>query len=269
MFEGPLDDGMLRVAAESGLVEFRIVHLREFADDPHRSIDDYPYGGGPGMILKVEPVARALESLPSPLGKQREVVLLTPQGERCTQALVRRLTEARDVVLVMGRYKGLDERIRAFVTREVSLGDFILSGGEPAALVLADAMARLVPGVLGDIESALTDSFETGILDCGYYTRPAEFRGLKVPKVLLSGNHAEIRRSRREDALNRTLRRRPDLLDNSRLTMAEKEWLGRQGWPMSKAADAEDRGMGAGRPRKSRSTTRKVRIKDNGRAEKR
>ena len=245
---------MLRVARESGLVEISVVNLREFTDDPHRSIDDYPYGGGPGMILKVEPVARALESLPPPLGPRREVVLLTPQGERCDQRLVRRLLEAKDVVLVMGRYKGLDERIRSFVTREVSIGDLILSGGEPAALVLTDALARLVPGVLGDIESALSDSFETGILDCGYYTRPDSFRGMQVPKVLLTGDHGRIQRARREDALLRTLRRRPDLLDSVPLAPAEVAWLRKHGWnppPEVAAAAEQSTAKGAGRPRKA------------------
>jgi tRNA (guanine37-N1)-methyltransferase len=254
MFEGPLDDGMLRVARESGRVRIEVVNLRDFTDDPHRSIDDYPYGGGPGMILKVEPVVRALESLPPPLRDRREVVLLTPQGERCDQRLVRRLLEVGDVVLVMGRYKGLDERIRSFATREVSIGDLILSGGEPAALVLADALARLVPGVLGDMESALSDSFEAGILDCGYYTRPEVFRGMQVPKVLRTGDHARIRRHRREDALLRTLRRRPDLLAAAELTPAELTWLRSQGWspPPEVAGGGEERAKDAGRPRKTR-----------------
>ena len=240
---------MLRVARESGRVEFRIVELREFTDDPHRSIDDYPYGGGPGMILKVEPVVRALESLPGPIGDRREVVLMTPQGERLDQPLVRRLLEARDVVLIMGRYKGLDERIRTVATREVSIGDFVLSGGEPAALVLADALARLVPGVLGDLQSALSASFETGILASGYYTRPEVFRGMRVPPVLLAGDHGRIRRHRREDALLRTLRRRPDLLAGSALTRSEASWLRSKGWfppPGFVPADGEGRGKGRG-----------------------
>ncbi|MCA9726405.1 MAG: tRNA (guanosine(37)-N1)-methyltransferase TrmD [Candidatus Eisenbacteria bacterium] len=230
MFEGPFLDGMLRVARESGRVEFRIVNLRDFTDDPHRSIDDYPYGGGPGMILKVEPTVRGLESLPPPLREKREVVLLTPQGETLTQARVRRLVETGDVVLMLGRYKGIDERVRSFVTREISIGDYILSGAEPAALVLADAMARLVPGVLGAQESAEGDSFERQILDSSYYTRPEEFRGMRVPEVLLSGHHAKIAEARRRDALERTLRRRPDLLENAELTKKEETWLRSLGW---------------------------------------
>ncbi len=171
---------MIRVAREKGLADVRIVPLREFAEDNHRSIDDYPYGGGPGMILKVEPVARALDSLPPPAGARRETVLLTPQGQKLDQPLVHQIMGAGDVVLLSGRYKGIDERIRAFVTREVSLGDYVLSGGEFAALVLIDAMVRLVPGVLGSMDSAMGDSFESGLLDCSYYTRPEEFRGMKV-----------------------------------------------------------------------------------------
>lgn len=230
MFSGPFEDGMLRVARETGRVEFRIVNLRDFTDDPHRSIDDYPYGGGPGMILKVEPAVRALESLPPPLFERREVVLLTPQGERLVQSRVRRLVEVGDVVLMLGRYKGIDERVRNFVTREISIGDYILSGAEPAALVLADAMARLVPGVLGAQESAEGDSFERQILDSSYYTRPEEFRGMRVPEVLLSGHHAKIAEARRKDALERTLRRRPDLLENAELSEKERDWLRSLGW---------------------------------------
>jgi tRNA (guanine37-N1)-methyltransferase len=228
---------MIRVARDGGFLEIRVLNLREFTDDPHRSIDDYPYGGGPGMILKVEPVARAMESLPPPLADRREVVLLTPQGERLDQPMVRRLVEARDIVLMFGRYKGLDERIRSLVTREISIGDYILSGGEPAAVVVVDALARLVPGVLGDVESALSDSFETGILDSGYYTRPEVFRGMRVPRVLMTGDHGRIRRQRREEALLRTLRRRPDLLSDASLTREEIAWLRAKGWTQKRTND--------------------------------
>ena len=230
MFEGPLDEGMLRVAQKSGRVEIRVVHLRDFTEDVHRTIDDSPYGGGPGMILKIEPVVRALESLPPPLEGRREVVLLSPQGERLDQKGVRRLLEVKDVVLIFGRYKGIDDRVRGFVTREISIGDYILSGGEPAALVVADALVRLVPGVLGDMESAEGDSFERTVLDSGYYTRPEDFRGLKVPEVYLSGHHQRIEEARRRDALLRTLERRPDLLRDAPLTEDEERWLATQGW---------------------------------------
>lgn len=230
IFEGPLDEGMIRVAREKGAVEIRVVHLREYTDDSHRSIDDYPYGGGPGMILKVEPVAKAIDALPPAAGGRRETILLSPQGETLRQQMVHEFAEAGDVVLLVGRYKGIDERIRSLVTREVSIGDYILSGGELAALVLIDAMVRLVPGVLGDIDSAMGDSFESGILDCSYYTRPEEFRGMHAPEVLLSGNHGEIDRWRRRDALARTLARRPDLLANAPLTDDDHRDLAGLGW---------------------------------------
>jgi tRNA (guanine37-N1)-methyltransferase len=221
---------MIRVAREKGAAEIRIVHLREYADDSHRSIDDYPYGGGPGMILKVEPVARALDALPPPRGGRRETVLLSPQGERLDQERVHRIADSGDVVLLTGRYKGIDERIRSMVTREISLGDYVLSGGELAALVLIDAMVRLLPGVLGDFDSALGDSFESGILDSSYYTRPEEYKGMRVPPVLLSGNHGEIARWRRRDGLARTLARRPDLLAGAPLTDDDHRYLAELGW---------------------------------------
>jgi len=221
---------MIRVARANGAAEIRLVYLRDYAQDNHRSIDDYPYGGGPGMILKVEPVARAIDSLPPPVGPRRETILLSPQGERLDQGLVRQILEAQDVVLLSGRYKGVDERIRTFVTREVSLGDYILSGGELAALVLIDAMVRLLPGVLSDLDSAMGDSFESGLLDCSYYTRPEEFRGMRAPAVLLSGDHGAVNRWRRGDALARTLRRRPDLLAEARLADEDHEVLAELGW---------------------------------------
>lgn len=241
MFAGALDEGLLRVARESGRAEIRLLDLREFTDDPHRTIDDYPYGGGPGMILKVEPVARALDALPPPLAERREVVILTPQGETLTQPLVRKLLEARDVVLLFGRYKGLDERIRVFATREVSLGDFILSGGEPAALVLTDALVRLVPGVMGDIESAEGDSFERTLLDSAYYTRPEVFRGLEVPELLRSGHHGKVAEWRRRDAILRTLRRRPELVAQAAregsLSGDELRWLVARGWTLPEGVE--------------------------------
>jgi tRNA (guanine37-N1)-methyltransferase len=221
---------MIRVAREKGKVSVHVVPLREYADDNHRTIDDYPYGGGPGMILKVEPVARAIAALPPPSGETRETILLSPQGEKLDQRLVREILGIRDVVLLSGRYKGIDERIRPLVTREVSIGDYVLSGGEIAALVLIDAMARLVPGVLGDLDSALGDSFESGLLDCAYYTRPETYAGTGVPPVLLSGNHAAIRQWRRREALARTLARRPELLAGAELDEEDHEWLAELGW---------------------------------------
>lgn len=221
---------MIRVAREKGLVEIRIVALRDYAEDSHRTIDDYPYGGGPGMILKVEPVAKALDSLPAPAGPRRQTILLSPQGERLDQERVHEIMSAGDIVLLAGRYKGFDERIRTLVNREVSVGDYVLSGGEPAALVLVDAMTRLIPGVLGDYDSARGDSFEEKRLDCAYYTRPEVFRGMRVPPVLLSGHHAEVDRWRRRDALARTLARRPDLLVDAELTEEDHQVLADLGW---------------------------------------
>jgi len=232
---------MIRVACSRGLVDIRIVPLRDHADDNHRTIDDAPYGGGPGMILKVEPVARALESLPEPAGPRRETILLSPQGERLSQELVHEILSAGEVVLLTGRYKGVDERIRTLVSREVSIGDFILSGGEFAALVLVDAMTRLIPGVLGDLDSARGDSFEGGRLDCAYYTRPEVFRGLRVPPVLLSGHHAEVDRWRHRDALARTLARRPDLLVDADLTKEDHQVLAELGWTQARPVERKKR----------------------------
>lgn len=221
---------MIRIAREKNLVDIRVHHLRDYADDSHRTIDDYPYGGGPGMILKVEPVARALDSLPAPEGTSRETILLSPQGERLDQDMVHEVMGAGDVVLLSGRYKGVDERIRALVTREVSIGDYVLSGGEFGALVMIDAMARLIPGVLGDLDSAMGDSFESGRLDCGYFTRPELFRGMLVPKVLLSGDHAAVDAWRHRDSLARTLKRRSDLLSQTDLTEEDQRVLAELGW---------------------------------------
>ncbi|MCK4414266.1 MAG: tRNA (guanosine(37)-N1)-methyltransferase TrmD [Candidatus Eisenbacteria sp.] len=222
---GSLDaEGIIKIAIESGLAEVRIVNLRDYTDDRHRTIDDRPYGGGPGMILKIAPVARALEALP-PARARREVILLSPQGERLQQGFFEARAAGADLVLICGRYKGVDERIRTLVDREISLGDFVISGGELAAMILVDGLLRLIPGVLGDLDSARGDSFSTRLLDCAYYTRPETWRGCKVPEVLLSGHHAEIRRWRRQDVLRRTRARRPDLLLNARLEDEDRRHL--------------------------------------------
>jgi tRNA (guanine37-N1)-methyltransferase len=227
---GSLDtEGMVRVALDRRLVSLRIVNLRDHADDRHRTIDDRPYGGGPGMVMKVEPVVRALEDLP-PAGGRRRVVLLGPQGRPLDQAFLARQARGCDLVLVCGRYKDVDERIRTHVDDEISLGDYVISGGELAAMVIIDGILRLVPGVLGDLDSALGDSFSGGILDCAYYTRPEVFRGEPVPEVLLSGNHAAVARWRRQSALARTLGRRPELLERTDLSPADRDYLAGQGW---------------------------------------
>jgi tRNA (guanine37-N1)-methyltransferase len=215
-FTAPAAVGVLGRAVASGEIAVRCIDPRTFTTDRHRTVDDYPYGGGAGMVLKAPPVVDAVESAVG-AGNPRgvPVVLLSPQGERFDQARAHAMAGWGEFVLLCGRYKAIDERVRDLVvTHELSVGDYVLSGGEPAALVVLDAVARLVPGVLGDEDSAETDSFGTdgnGPLDCGYYTRPPEFRGLTVPEVLISGHHARIEDWRRDDARKRTRDRRPDL----------------------------------------------------------
>jgi len=225
-FTGPLAEGMIRVARERRLLDVQVVNLRDFTEDRHRTTDDTPFGGGVGMVLKPEPLFRAVEAVAPEPPPARHVVLLTPQGKPFRQADALRLSGLSHVVLLSGRYKGVDERVAEhLVDEELSLGDFVLSGGEPAALCVVDAVARLLPGVLGDFDSAESDSFHSGLLDCAYYTRPAVFRGWPVPDVLVSGDHAKIARWRRENALARTLERRPDLLSEAALDEADRKHL--------------------------------------------
>jgi len=229
-FPGPLAEGMVREARERGALETAIVNLRDFTSDSHRTTDDYPFGGGVGMVMKVEPIDRALASLAvgTPEGRPAgtRVVLFSPQGRRFDQACAIEYAALEHIVLVCGRYKGVDERVREhLVDEELSLGDFVLSGGEPAAVCVIDAVARLLPGVVGTFDSVESDSFHSGVLDCTYYTRPAEYRGWTVPDVLLSGHHANIEQHRRREALRRTLERRPDLLEHAELSDAERRWL--------------------------------------------
>ena len=225
MFPAFLDEGMVRVARERGLLDVQIVNLRDFTKDKHKTTDDAPFGGGVGMVMQAEPIFQAVEAQ-APDPAERHVVLFTPQGRPFEQADAQRLAGLSHVVLLCGRYKGVDERVAEhLVDEELSLGDFVLSGGEPAALCVVDAVARLLPGVLGDFDSAESDSFHSGLLDSAYYTRPAEFRGWKVPDVLLSGDHGKIARFRREDALRRTFERRPDLLEQVELDAADRKYL--------------------------------------------
>ena len=233
-FTAPFDLGMLRVARERGALEARAVNLRDFTDDAHRTTDDKPFGGGAGMVMLAEPIFRAVESVaPGKVtgfgpGAEARLVVLTPQGKPFTQDDALRLSRQAHLVLVCGRYKGVDERVSLHLAdEELSVGDFVLSGGEPAALCVADAVARLLPGVLGDFDSAESDSFHSGLLDCAYYTRPADFRGIPVPEVLLSGDHGRIARYRRGEALRRTWERRPDLLARAELTEADRRDLAR------------------------------------------
>ena len=213
-FGGALDEGMIRVAREKGALEVVLVPIRAFSEDRYGTTDDAPYGGGAGMVMKPEPIVAAHESAARATpGASTRTLVTTPQGRVLTQEWARELAAERHLVLVCGRYKGIDERaVEALGAEEVSIGDYVLSGGEPAALVILDAVSRLQPGVLGDAESAEADSFSEALLDAPVYTRPDEFRGLPVPEVLRRGNHEEIRRWRRREAIRRTLARRPDIV---------------------------------------------------------
>ena len=226
MIEAGLAEGVVSRGIERKLLDIAVHDLREYTTDRHRSVDDVPYGGGPGMVMKPEPLVKAVEDIRARRGAPDAVVLLTPQGRPFTQAEAQRVSGLSHVVLLCGRYEGMDERVRELVaTEELSIGDYVLSGGELAALVIVDAVSRLVPGVVGDEQSVEEDSFSRGLLDYPHYTRPAEFAGLKVPDVLLSGHHAEVRRWRKKQALARTLARRPELIDEAALDDEERALL--------------------------------------------
>jgi tRNA (guanine37-N1)-methyltransferase len=228
MFEGPLGDGIVKRAQDAALVDIRIHDLRSFSNDRHRTVDDSPFGGGPGMVMKAEPFFRALETVwPDGADEGDVVALLTPRGRPFDQATARRYADIERLMLLCGRYEGIDERVaRCLATEELSLGDFVLTGGEIAALAVIEATVRLIPGALGDEGSAQSDSFEDGLLDWPHYTRPAEVRGRRVPEVLLSGDHGRIRRWRRRESLRATRARRPDLLSSARLTPEDVGLLG-------------------------------------------
>ena len=226
MFEGPTREGILGRAIERGLVDLRVHDLRDHTDDRHRTVDDVVYGGGPGMVLKPAPLFRAMEAIRAERGAPDAVILTSPQGRRFSQAEAARLSGLSHVVVLCGRYEGVDERVReGLATEELSIGDYVLTGGELPALVVLDAVARLLPGAVGDEQSVEQDSFRRGLLDYPQYTRPAEFRGLAVPAVLLSGHHAEVRRWRKRQALQRTLERRPDLIETAELDEEERAIL--------------------------------------------
>ena len=244
-FAGPFDHGIVRRARAAGLAEIRIHDLRNFTTDKHRTVDDRPFGGDEGMVLKPEPIFAAVESLfseqPAEERRQTAVVLLSAQGRLLNQRAAQELAQRPRVVLLCGRYEGVDERVAEHLaTMELSIGEYILSGGELAAAVVVDTVTRLLPGALGDARSAVEESFATdpdatvsagGILDCPHYTRPADFRGRKVPEVLLSGNHAEVRRWRRRQALAKTRRNRPDLLERAALSDDDRALLKELGQP--------------------------------------
>jgi tRNA (guanine37-N1)-methyltransferase len=224
MFAGVLTSSILGKAAEKGIVEFHVTNFREFSESKHGTVDDTPYGGGGGMVLKPEPLFRAVETI---AGEEKpRVILMCPQGKPYNQKLAEELAKERHLVLICGHYEGYDERIRQYlVTDEISIGDYVLTGGELAAMVVIDSVVRLQPGALGNQFSAEEDSFTTGLLEHPHYTRPAEFRGWKVPDILLSGHHANIQRWRLKESLRRTRERRPDLLEKIELTDEMKQLL--------------------------------------------
>ncbi len=210
MFAGPLDESIIQRARKKGLLDLKIHNLRDWTHDRHKTVDDRPFGGGPGMLLKPEPLFEAIESLRR---EQTRVILLSPAGRSFRQAIARELAQREDLLLVTGHYEGFDERVReALADDELSIGDYVLTNGALPAMVVVDAVVRLLPGVLGDDESSHDESFSQALLEYPQYTRPAEFRGMKVPDVLVSGHHAEIEKWRREQAKQRTKKRRPDLL---------------------------------------------------------
>ena len=211
MFAGPLDESIIMRARKKGLLDLKIHQLRDWTHDRHKTVDDKPFGGGPGMLMKVEPLFEAVESLKR---EETKVILLSPSGRKFSQAIARELAQEKDLLLVTGHYEGFDERVReGLADDELSIGDYVLTNGALPAMVLIDAVTRLLPGVLGDDESSRDESFSQGLLEYPQYTRPAEFRGMKVPDVLVSGNHAGIEKWRREQAKLRTEKQRPDLME--------------------------------------------------------
>ncbi|WP_291760540.1 tRNA (guanosine(37)-N1)-methyltransferase TrmD [Lysinibacillus sp. UBA5990] len=224
MFSGVFGASILKKAQEKNAVKLEVTDIRTFSGNKHNQVDDYPYGGGAGMVLKPEPMFSAVEAISA--GKQPRIILMCPQGERFTQKKAEELSQEKELVFLCGHYEGYDERIRQhLVTDEISIGDFVLTGGELGAMTVIDSVVRLLPGVLGQEDSHIQDSFSTGLLEHPHYTRPAEFRGMKVPDVLLSGNHAKIEQWREEQSLKRTFERRPDLLDQYPLTDKQKLYL--------------------------------------------
>jgi len=224
MFTGVFGASILKKAQEKGAVKLEVTDIRGFSGNKHNQVDDYPYGGGAGMVLKPEPMFSAVESITE--GRNPRIILMCPQGERFTQKKAEELAQEQELVFLCGHYEGYDERIRQhLVTDEISIGDFVLTGGELGAMTVIDSVVRLLPGVLGQEDSHIQDSFSTGLLEHPHYTRPAEFRGMKVPDILLSGNHAKIEQWREEESLKRTFERRPDLLENYPLTDKQKLYL--------------------------------------------
>jgi tRNA (guanine37-N1)-methyltransferase len=221
-----LRESILKRAQDKGLLEVKIYNIRDFSSDKHKTVDDYPYGGGPGMVLKPEPLFSAIKEIKKD-NVERRVILLSPQGKPFTQTTAKELaTEQRRIIFICGRYEGIDERVRTcLVDEELSIGDYIITGGELAALVIIDASTRLIPGALGDNRSVVEESFSWGLLDYPHYTRPREYEGLKVPEVLISGNHKEIWQWRRKEALKKTLQVRPELIEKIELTEEDQRLI--------------------------------------------
>lgn len=228
MFSGVFGQSILKKGAENNAVQYNVLNFREFADNKHKTVDDYPYGGGAGMVLKPQPIFDAVTHLQERAKKDKppRVILMCPQGERYTQRKAEELAKEDHLIFICGHYEGYDERIREhLVTEEISIGDFVLTGGELGAMVVIDSVVRLLPGVLGNEESHMRDSFSTGVLEHPHYTRPADFRGMKVPDVLISGNHRYIDEWRAKESLRRTYQRRPDLLEAIELSEQQRKWL--------------------------------------------
>jgi tRNA (guanine37-N1)-methyltransferase len=228
MFKEPFNSGIFQRAVANGLVEVNTYNIRDFTHDKHHVVDDYPYGGGAGMVMKPEPIFEAVEAVRQQAaaeeGRELPVILLTPQGRPFTQAVAQELSQQPHIMLICGHYEGVDERVHQHLaTDEISIGDYVLSGGEPAVMVVIDAVVRLLPGVLGSEDSAKEDSHSNGLLEYPQYTRPALFKEWPVPEILLSGNHGEIARWRRRQSILRTLKRRPDLLPGADLSAVEKQ----------------------------------------------
>lgn len=226
MFEGPLSASILKRAREQGLLTFETVNFRDYALSKHKNVDDVPFGGGAGMLLKPEPIFAALEAVRGPKeAYEGKVILMSPQGAPFSQQTAARLAREQELIFICGHYEGFDERIRTLADEEISIGDYVLTGGELPAMVVIDSLCRLIPGVLGEAASHEADSFSDGLLEHPHYTRPREFRGMEVPEVLLSGNHEEIRRWRRKEALRRTWLRRRELLETVDLSREDQKFL--------------------------------------------
>lgn len=225
MFAGPFSASILKRAVDRGIIDIRLHNIRDYTHDRHHIVDDAPYGGGAGMVLKPEPICEAVEAVKAEADVPTKVILLSPGGRLFNQEIAGELADKPRLILIAGHYEGIDERVRTVIDDQISIGDYVLSGGEIPAMAVTDAVLRLVPGVLGSSQSAVDESHSCGLLEYPHYTRPPEFRGLKVPPVLLSGNHAEIERWRRQEALKRTLKQRPELLDKAELSDTEREML--------------------------------------------